>query len=310
MRKNPARLKVVFPVGVSQCMQYVLQADILHPHNPKALPSSAAGRLAGTPWTGPTGPLSLAFRAGWPPPRQMTQVPACGSNYCIVTDVIYPLNHWLSFVSLLLSCLTVKSHPFPSPLMLPALSALSPFPPPHLLPGLPNFLFFDMLSNFLLSNSVIPFTIHPFTLKVDSPVIFGLSKGQCHEKFVKLRPWGDKLDPSTVFTFFWSAVKSLQFFNCMLSRSKTCLMTFSNCCVSQTNSVFCCCSQLHTNVRTQQCSPPPSPAPALPQCVSYCCGQHTDFNMSQLIPEVAGNCCTLHSVKVWSATTGQLVCML
>ena len=173
-----------------------------------------------------------------------------------------------------------------------------------------KFPFFDMLSNFLLSTSVIPFTIRPFTLRVDSPVIFGLSKGQCHEKFVKLRPWGDKLDPSTVFTFFWSAVKSLQFFNCMSSRSKTCLMTFSNCCVSQTNSVFCCCSQLHTNVRTQQCSPPPSPAPALPQCVSYCCGQHTDFNMSQLIPEVAGNCCTLHSVKVWSATTGQLVCML
>ena len=49
MRKNPARLKVVFPVGVSQCMQYVLQADILHPHNPNALPvvsSSEAGRYA------------------------------------------------------------------------------------------------------------------------------------------------------------------------------------------------------------------------------------------------------------------------
>ena len=141
MRKNPARLKVVFPVGVSQCMQYVLQADILHPHNPKALPSSAAGRLAGTPWTGPTGPLSLAFRAGWPPPRQMTQVPACGSNYCIVTDVIYPLNRWLSFVSLLLSCLTVKSHPFP--LLYRYLPCL-----PFLLTHLLHFYFLDFQISF------------------------------------------------------------------------------------------------------------------------------------------------------------------
>ena len=103
-------------------------------------PLSAAARLAGTPWTGPTGPLSLAFRAGWPPPRQMTQVPACGSNYSDRCN--------LSFKSLTVLCIpaVVLSHSqvpsFPSPLPLPA---LSPFPPYSfttlLLPGLPNFLF-------------------------------------------------------------------------------------------------------------------------------------------------------------------------
>ena len=67
-------------------------------------------------------------------------------------------------------------------------------------------------------------------------------------KVVKLWPWGDGLDPNyrphLVFTFFWSAVKLLQFFNCLLSRCKTCLITFSNCCVQQANFACCCCSQL------------------------------------------------------------------
>ena len=43
------------------------------------------------------------------------------------------------------------------------------------------------------------------------------------------------------------------------------------------------------------------------ELVSYCCSQHTDFKIIQLIPVVAGNCCTLHSVRVRTATTGQLV---
>ena len=44
--------------------------------------------------------------------------------------------------------------------------------------------------------------------------------------------------------------------------------------------------------------------------VSYCCSQHTDFKIIQVIPTVAGICCTPHSVRVRTATTGQLVSML
>ena len=71
-------------------------------------------------------------------------------------------------------------------------------------------------------------------------------------KVVQLRPWGDVLDhdhwPHIAFKFFWLAVQLPQYLNCLLSRCKTCLMTFRNCCIPQAYCACCFFSPLPTSV--------------------------------------------------------------
>ena len=95
-------------------------------------------------------------------------------------------------------------------------------------------------------------------------------KGQQHENFFELRLWGERVDrnhqPHLGFTLSWSAVQMLQYFKCLSSLSKTCLVTFINWCAPLTNCACWCCSQLTTSVLLLQSA----------HLLCCCCSPHTN----------------------------------
>ena len=89
----------------------------------------------------------------------------------------------------------------------------------------------------------------------------------CQKKFYLLLDWDSvmrkvglgEMDCTLThlgFTFSWSAVQLLQFFNYLSSRCKTCFMTFRNCCAPQANCACGCCSPLPAVFCS--CSPHPN----------------------------------------------------